>query len=75
MSDEKTVSYLECRHPLTEIDNYGQRLKGCMTCNIWWSLEGTKVPLPEEDNFALRQLRWERATHPRKAPGAFWGIG
>jgi hypothetical protein len=59
MSDESTVSF-ECKHPLTEIDNYGQRLKGCMTRNIWWSLEGTKVRLPEEDIYALRQLRREK---------------
>jgi hypothetical protein len=60
MSDEITVSYFECKHPLTEIDNYGQCLRGCMTCNIWWSLEGAKVRLPEEDIRALRQLRREK---------------
>ena len=47
MSDEITVSYFECKHPLTEIDNYGQCLRGCMTYIIWWSREGAKVrPLP-----------------------------
>jgi hypothetical protein len=60
MSDESAVSYFECKHPLTEIDNYGQWLRGCMTCNIWWSLEGAKVRLPEEDIRALRQLRRDK---------------
>jgi hypothetical protein len=60
MSDESTISYFECRHPLTDIDNYGQRLRGCITCNIWWSLEGADVRLPEEDIRALRQLRWQK---------------
>ena len=59
MSDESTVSYcFECKQPLVEIDNYGKRLTGCLTCNIWWSLNGTdKVRLPEEDLRALRLLR------------------
>jgi len=24
-----------CRQPLIEIDNRGQRLSGCLTCNLW----------------------------------------
>jgi hypothetical protein len=59
MSDEDTVGF-EYKHPLTEIDNYGQRLRGCMTCNIWWSLEGAEVRLPEEDIHALHELKCER---------------
>jgi hypothetical protein len=47
----------ECKQPLTEIDNRGRRLSGCMNCNIWWSLEGAKVRLSEEDFRALHQLR------------------
>ena len=39
---------LECKQPLVEIDNRGQRLTGCMTCNIWWSAEGKKVRLSEK---------------------------
>jgi hypothetical protein len=61
MSDERSTSYcFECKQPLTEIDNYSQRLRGCMACNIWWSHLGAKVRLPEEDIRALRQLRWEK---------------
>jgi len=57
MSDESTVSYcFECKRPLTEIDNRGQLLTGCMTCNIWWSLRGAKVRLSEEDLRALHQM-------------------
>jgi len=61
MSDENTVSYcFECKQPLVEIDNYGRRLKGCLTCNIWWSVRGdVKVRLPEEDLRALHKLRRE----------------
>jgi hypothetical protein len=47
----------ECKWPLVEIDNRGQRLKGCLTCNIWWSPMGAKVRLSEEDLRALHQLR------------------
>jgi hypothetical protein len=58
MTGESTVSYcFECKGPLTAIDNYGKRLTGCMTCNIWWSLDGAKVRLPEEDLRALHKLR------------------
>jgi hypothetical protein len=56
----KTPSVIWNANTLSEIDNYRQWLKGCMTCNIWWSVEGTKVRLPEEDIFALRQLSWEK---------------
>jgi hypothetical protein len=59
MYDESTVCF-ECKRPLTETDNYGQRLKGCMTCNIWWSHLGAKVRPPEEGLRALHQLRWEK---------------
>ena len=27
----------ECKQPLTELDNGGQYLRGCLTCNIWWT--------------------------------------
>ncbi len=48
----------ECKHPLVEIDNRGQRLRGCMTCNIWWSPRGgAAVKLSVEDLYALQQLK------------------
>ena len=39
----------ECKQPLMEIDNRGQRLRGCLTCNIWWSGDDEKVRLSEAD--------------------------
>ena len=47
----------ECKQFLVEIDNRGTRLTGCLTCNIWWSAEGTNVRLSEEDLRALHGLR------------------
>jgi hypothetical protein len=59
MSDESALNYcFECKRPLAEIDNYGRRLRGCLTCNIWWSFSGAKVRLPEEDLRALHGLKW-----------------
>jgi hypothetical protein len=43
----------ECKQPLVEIDNRGEHLTGCMICNIWWSAEGEKARLSEEDLRAL----------------------
>jgi hypothetical protein len=40
MTDGASYCYFECKRPLVEIDNRGQRRRGCMTCNIWWSLTG-----------------------------------
>jgi hypothetical protein len=60
MSDESTTSYChECKQSLTEIDNRSQLLRGCMTCNIWWSSSGDKVRL--EDLRSLRLLRQKSA--------------
>jgi hypothetical protein len=55
----KGSSYcFECKRPLVEIDNRGYRLRGCLTCNIWWSLTGGgPVKLSVEDLQALQQLR------------------
>jgi hypothetical protein len=37
----------ECKRPLMAIDFYGERLKGCPTCNIWWTPSDTKKRLAE----------------------------
>ena len=29
----------QCKQPLIEIDNRGERLKGCLTCNLWSSVD------------------------------------
>ena len=58
MSDEIIGGIaVNANRPLAEIDNRGQRLTGCMNCNIWWSAEGNKVRLSEEDLAALHALR------------------
>ena len=54
---EATNYCFECKRLLVEIDNRGQRLRGCMTCNIWCTAEGNKVRLSEEDLRALHGLR------------------
>ena len=55
MPDESTSACFECKRPLVEIDNRGHHLRGCMTCNIWWSLTGGgAVKLSVEDLHALQ---------------------
>ena len=47
-----------CRHPVIEIDHYGERLIGCLECNRW-SWRGSNrllMELPEEDLEALREV-------------------
>jgi hypothetical protein len=47
-----------CGSPLKEIDHYGERLTGCLECNVW---QGSKrafvVELSVEDMRALKGLR------------------
>jgi hypothetical protein len=58
MSEEGATSYChECKRPLMEIDNRGRLLKGCTSCNIWWSPSGDKVRLSEEDLRSLYRIR------------------
>jgi hypothetical protein len=60
----------ECKRPLVEIDNRGHRLRGCMTCNIWWSLTGGgAVKLSEED------LQASRFAEKLKGPAYRLGMG
>jgi hypothetical protein len=57
MTDDASYCF-ECKRPLVEIDNRGERLRGCMTCNIWWSLTGgAAVKLSVEDLAALHAIR------------------
>ena len=48
----------ECGQELIEIDNRGERLLGCLTCNLW-AAEGKEhwVRLSVEDLRALHELR------------------
>ena len=52
-----TETCTECKQQLLEIDNRGQHLCGCLTCNIWWSDDTPEVRLSEEDLAALHALR------------------
>ena len=46
------------KQKLIEIDNRGERLTGCLTCNVWWSRwSANAVKLSEEDLHALHELR------------------
>src|SRR6187455_2933567 len=48
----------QCNQRLVEIDNYGERLIGCIECNRWTS-RGSKQPieLPVDDLEALKLAR------------------
>jgi hypothetical protein len=52
-----TIPCRECKQPLMMIDNRGQPLTGCMSCNIWWTADDKKVRLSEEDLRALHSMR------------------
>jgi len=34
-NSDKMACCNQCKQPLTKIDNYGERLTGCLTCNLW----------------------------------------
>jgi hypothetical protein len=47
-----------CGQELIEIDNRGEHLTGCLTCNLWTSNDAKGwTRLSEEDLRALHQLR------------------
>ena len=48
----------QCGQELIEIDNRGERLVGCLTCNLWTAAVSARwIRLSEEDLRALHQLR------------------
>jgi hypothetical protein len=48
----------QCNQRLVEIDNYGERLIGCIECNRWRSLASKRpIELPEDDLEALKLAR------------------
>jgi hypothetical protein len=54
LSDESR----QCGQSLIEIDNRGDPLVGCLTCNLWADSEDARwIRLSEEDLRALHQLR------------------
>jgi hypothetical protein len=51
----------QCDRPLVEIDNYGERLVGCIECNRWtWRGSKTLIELPEADLEALKAVNKEK---------------
>jgi hypothetical protein len=47
-----------CGSPLKEIDHYGERLTGCLECNVWRSSKRAfVVELLPDDIKALRGLK------------------
>ena len=46
-----------CGQPLIEVDNRGQRLRGCLTCNEWRDSAGDVVKLSVDDLAAVHALR------------------
>jgi hypothetical protein len=58
----------ECDQRLIEIDNRGERLVGCLTCNLWTATESKGwIRLGEDDLRALHHLR-HRAVSISKTP-------
>lgn len=48
----------QCDQELIKIDNCGEELVGCLTCNLWAAAEGESwIRLSEEDLRALHRLR------------------
>ena len=55
---DKAAHCNHCKQPLIKIDNRGEQLTGCPTCNLWWADEGKRWRrLSEEDLRALHLLR------------------
>jgi hypothetical protein len=50
----------QCDQRLVEIDNYGERIIGCIECNHWtWRGSKRPIQLPEDDLAALKALKKE----------------
>ena len=39
MDADRITCCNQCKQPLIEIDNDGERLKGCLTCNLWSTVD------------------------------------
>jgi hypothetical protein len=54
----RCASSERCKERLIEIDHYGERLTGCLECNVWWgSKRAFIIELSVEDFEALRRLK------------------
>jgi hypothetical protein len=55
--DVKIACCNHCKRPLTEIDSRGERLTGCLPCNLWATADCTRwKKLSKEDLRALHPL-------------------
>ena len=55
---DKAAHCNHCKRPLIEIDNRGEQLTGCLTCNLWSTGDDKRWKrLSEEDLRALHLLR------------------
>jgi hypothetical protein len=54
---EPSMTCPHCNAPRIEIDRFGERLIGCVVCNLWtWrSSPSVTMALPEDDLEALRK--------------------
>jgi hypothetical protein len=55
----------QCNQPLVEIDHYGERLKGCLSCNWWQAATGEWCRLAADDIVALRALKTDSSEQDR----------
>jgi hypothetical protein len=55
-----TNTCTECKQPLIEVENRGQHLRGCLSCNQWRDRNGNVVELSVDDLAALHALRWNQ---------------
>ena len=54
---DKVATCDQCKQALTEIDNRGERLIGCLTCNLWSVADGKRWKrLSEGDLRAIHAL-------------------
>jgi hypothetical protein len=47
----------QCDQPFVEIAHFGERLKGCPSCNRWQAATGEWCRLAADDIIALRALK------------------
>ena len=56
-AEDRITCCNQCKQPLIEIDNRGERLKGCLACNLWSTVERKLWKrLSKEDLRALHAL-------------------
>jgi hypothetical protein len=58
----------ECKRPLIVIDNRGEHLVGCLSCNLWCDRDGNAVKLSVEDLAALHAAEVRGAGRSRRPP-------